>query len=389
MCDRPILIDNPYRGLSHVGLNFLHDTKSLKISVPCGNCRTCISLRQCYYVQRCQMESLDHHLFMLTLTYRDKYIPFTIVNDRKLYYPDWSDVQKMLKRLRNRGLKFSYMFCSEYGSRHHRPHFHAIISVPKGVKDNRNDIRNLEEKLQNMFLGEWRRNYGSDKKPIYKDLCEKIFSFRGRTFDLHYIDPVSTANGEQDVAFYVTKYIFKADKWVDRLKSALKLNLPHDEFIKVWKLLRPHACISKSFGSPQSPNVIAHIRKGIDFSRSSNALFPFFINPLTGATFPLAPYYQRKFITLDDAFFFFVQNHGDSEDATQDMELRNLTKERLNEISLNEIRHIINSRLTNYDFNYDSKIKNFSSETFQEDTCFSDCDSPLPDDWQSDFGNSF
>lgn len=393
MCDSPILIDNPYKGLSKVGLNFLHDTKSLKIAVPCGNCRTCISLRQSYFVQRCQMESLDNHLFMLTLTYSDKMIPSVKVNGHILRYPDWTDVQKMFKRLRNRGLKFSYLACSEYGSKHHRPHFHAILSVPKGPNDRRNDIRNLEEKLQNMFLGEWRRNYGSDKKPKYKDLCEKIFSFRGRTFDLHYIDPISSENGEQDVAFYVTKYIFKSDKWVDSLKSALKFNCSPEDFVKYWKLLKPRACVSKRFGSDdpkrKTDSVRFHIRKGIDFAKSSNSPFPFFINPLSGQTFPLAPYYQRKFITLDDALFFFKLNFPDSVDATTESEMRNLTKVKLNEVSLNKIRNLINSRLTSFDFNYDSEIENISSEALQENPCVSYCFDSLPDDWQNDFFDSF
>ena len=47
-----------------------------------------------------------------------------------------SDFQKFIKRLKqillrnyNYGKKFSYMYCSEYGSFTHRPHFHALVFI--------------------------------------------------------------------------------------------------------------------------------------------------------------------------------------------------------------------------------------------------------------------
>lgn len=387
MCDRPIFIDNPYKGLKHVGLNYLHDTKSLKLAVPCGNCPTCIALRQNYYIQRTQMESIGNHLFMLTLTYKDSMIRTINVNGRKLYYPDWTDVQKMFKRLRNRGLSFRYQVVSEYGSRHHRPHFHAIISVPKGPKDTYHDIKNLEEKLSNMFACEWKRNYGSDRKPIYKDLCCFVFSFKGRTFDLHWINPSATKEGESDVAFYVTKYLLKADKWVDRLKSALKLNLKPDEFEKVWKLLKPRTCISKGFGDYNNPFVRRHIRKGIELAITTDSLFPFFINPVNGNTFPLSPFYQRRFMTLDDKLHFFSKSEYD--DGYNEAIDRNPTKESLNDSRLLRIRKNVNSRLTTYDFINDSEIENLSAEALEKDIGASIGTCDLSDDWQNDFVDTF
>lgn len=61
--------------------NFLHDCKSVKIAVPCGICPSCVALRQNYFVQRCQMEELDNHLFMATFTYNRKMIPSREDND--------------------------------------------------------------------------------------------------------------------------------------------------------------------------------------------------------------------------------------------------------------------------------------------------------------------
>ena len=384
MCDRPILIDNPYLGLKNVGLNRFHDCTSQKIPVPCGNCPTCIALRQNYFIQRCQMEAIDNHLFFATFTYQSSYIPRKKVNNRILYYPDFKDVQNMFKRLRNDGLIFKYLVVSEYGSTHHRPHFHAIISVPKGDKDTYHDIMNLEHELYYKFLSEWRRNYGSKRVPIYKPLCLHICNHKGSTFDFHYVHPASSANGEQDVAFYVTKYVTKSDKWVDNLKSALKFNLEPDDFEEIWKLFKPRCNVSKGFGSYSSPKVKYHIRKGIDASlHDDKALFPYFINPVTGQTFPLAPVFQKRFLTLKDKEIFF--SRSDFEDGYHETDDRNVTKELVNDARFAKVRNSINSRLTNHSFIYDDEIKNVCPEAQIKDSCVPD----LPDSWISDFEDSF
>lgn len=382
MCDRPRLIDNPYLGLAHIGLNRFHDCTSLKLPVPCGNCPSCIALRQNYYIQRCQMEELNHHLFMVTLTYRQSMLRHLVVNGRKLYYADFTDLQKMFKRLRNRGFNFSYMAVNEYGGKHHRPHFHLLLSVPKNKDDTFHDCLNLEHRLQDLILGEWRRNYGSDKAPIYKDLCQLVISPYGRTFDLHYVNPSLTENGSSDVGFYVTKYVLKADKWVDRLKSALKLNLEPDKFQEVWRLLRPRVCISKSFGSYTDPDVISHIRKGIDFAKLiPDARFPYFINPVTGQTFPLSPLYQKRFLTVADKEVFFNRNKV-SDDGFTYSDDRNIMKENVSDNRFNHVRNVVNSRLSSYDEFYDSE------KLTQIDVSDIDVVSQseyVDDDWQNDF----
>lgn len=367
MCKSPILIDNPYLGLQLVGLNRFHDTHSLKIPVPCGNCSSCIALRQSYYIQRCQMESFSHHLFMMTLSYRESMIRFKIVNGRKLYYADFTDVQKMFKRLRNRGLKFSYLVCSEYGGKHHRPHFHAIISVSKEENQTYHDILNLESKLSDMFLGEWRRNYGSDKKPIYKNLCQLVVNRFGRTYDFHYINPISSKNGEDDVAFYVTKYVTKSDSWVDRLKSALKLNLPNEEFSELWKLFKPRACVSKTFGSYNDSKVIAHIRKGIDLSLNSDSKFPYFVHPWSGQTFPLSPLFQKRFLTMSDKEIFF--SRSEFSDGYCESEYYDNNSISVADKKLANIRKQINSRLNSYDYSYDfEQTQNLCPEALESNS---------------------
>ena len=315
---------------------------------------------------------------MMTLTYRQSMIRYKVVNGRKLYYADFTDVQKMFKRLRNRGLKFRYMVVSEYGGNNHRPHFHAIISVPKGSKDTYHDILNLEYKLSNIFIGEWRRNYGSDKKPKYKPLCQLIISHRGRTYDFHYINSGLSKDGEADVGFYVTKYCLKADEWVDRLKSALRLNLKDTEFTEIWKLLKPRITISKGFGNYNSPDVQQHIRKGIDLAIASESTYPFFINPVNGSTFPLARVYQKRFFTVDDKLKLF--SNGDYEDGFSPTKPTDLNSPVVADEKLNNIRNIINSKLTSYHEISDEQFSNLSSEQMEVDT---DIPTFVVDDWSS------
>lgn len=310
MCTSPIYIDNPYKGLSRIGFNRYHDCTSLKIPVPCGNCPTCVRLRQSYLVQRCQMESISHHLFFITLTYSNRFIPKKSINGFELNYFNWKHLQDMFKRIRkNYDLpNLSYIAVSEYGGKRHRPHAHLILSYPDNG-ESYGDIINLERKLHHIFLTEWRVNLGSTRVPIYYPLCDYIVTPKGRTFDLHYINPRATAKGEEDVAFYVTKYVLKASDYVDKLKSALRLNLSPEKFEKNWRYFKPRCNISKGFGDWKNPLVKAHIRRGIEASVSNAEFtFPLFINPVTGTTFPLAPYYRRKFLTIREQEIFYQRN---------------------------------------------------------------------------------
>lgn len=390
MCDSPNLIKNPFYGLEKVGINFLRDTTSAYIPVPCGHCATCIALRQSYFVQRCQCEQFDNYLFMGTLTYQQSMIPIIEVNGRKLKYPDWSHVQKMIKRIRQNYdlLSFRVYFVSEYGSEKHRPHFHFILSYPKTEKDERlqrYEAMNLEKKFFDLFLKEWRVNVGSRRNPLYKPLCRYVVKNGRSTYDLHYIDPSLTDAGEADVSFYVTKYILKSDKWLDRLKSALKLNLSPDEFEKVWKLLKPKCCPSKCWGNPDSENTKRHIRKGIELAKESQSEFPFFINPVSGQTFPLSPFYQKRFYTLQDKFHFFYNSDSSYVDGTHDSEIRNMTQVNLKENRLQIIRDKLDYDSNSYDYIYDdedffmdetTQVQNFESPYF------------LPDNWNSDFSDT-
>lgn len=95
--------------------------KSVKL--PCGKCPACKLEKSRQWAVRIMHESKFHKQnCFITLTYAPAYLP----SDGKLVK---SDVQKFIKRLRKRhpGSVIRYYFVGEYGRKHHRPHYHAII----------------------------------------------------------------------------------------------------------------------------------------------------------------------------------------------------------------------------------------------------------------------
>lgn len=250
------------------------------------------------------MEALSHDLYFGTLTYNNESLPSLNVGEFHLNYVDISDWQKMIKMIRKHENlpPFKYFLVSEYGGRRHRPHIHFILSFPKVESQRLAEKRSFEIRLFNIFLKNWRRNInGNRRNPDWQSLCTYKRTLKSYNYDLHYLDPYATSKGLDDVAFYVSKYCLKYDKWVDKLKSKLYFNLPEAVFTKAWDLIRPRRLLSKGFGSPSDSKVIAHINKGIELALNDpTALFPYFISPVNGATFPLSPYYSDKFLTLKD-----------------------------------------------------------------------------------------
>lgn len=324
MCISPIRIRNPNYGISHLKYK---DTVSAFINVPCGFCGECVAIRQFNIVQRLQCEAINNHLFMATLTYNEDSMPwYHFSNGRCVRYADVVDVQNMMKRLRkyNRfGRPFRYFGVCELGSKRARPHFHIVFLVRKDSKDDNLSILNLEKTLFDAVLLEWRRNYGSRKHPDYRPLCTYVRKFvRGKlrsTFDLHYVRPDPSDGSSDNVAFYVSKYLCKPSSHERRLQQALHLNLPEDEYISVWSKIRPRYFASLGFGvngelTPfgiePDPDVVSHIRRCVDLSKSDSD-FPQFFNRCTGQGFPLARYYKSKFYCFNssDQEFFWNKSH--------------------------------------------------------------------------------
>ena len=140
------------------------------------------------------MESLNHHLFFCTLTYCDNAMPFVVTSRGKsVRYADIRDFQNMVKRIRQAdlfGRPFRYLAVSERSSKG-RPHYHVIWSVNKCDDDDYTTCLQLETKLYDAVLSQWKRNKGSDKYPLWQPLCNYkcIYTRNGRksNFDLHYM----------------------------------------------------------------------------------------------------------------------------------------------------------------------------------------------------------
>ena len=293
MCSSPITIPNPYYKLGNKGLNFLHDTVNTHIQVPCGQCHQCCSLRQAYFNQRIQMESLRSHLFMITLTYKDSALCYTGIGEYNIPYPEYSDISLMMKRIRKRlDHPIRVCFASEYGVKRKRPHYHGIIAVSKDDVDlyYKSSPSLCEQKLSQLFLSEWRRNIGSRRKPNYINLCDYVV-FRGRrTFDLHLIQPI--VNHDNDVSFYVSKYVLKYDSRISKLLTKIDLDnsLTAEDVSLLRSKIKPRLVCSKDFGSPDFPAIRDYITRCIEKNESE---LPQFYDLYTGQTSLLSRYYRK------------------------------------------------------------------------------------------------
>lgn len=318
MCISPVRIRNPnYHSKNPFALKY-HDTSSLMINVPCGHCPDCVSLKQMSFTQRVQMESLDNHIFFCTLTYNNDAMPYVETSQGvRLRYAAVDDVQRMIKRLRKQdyfGRPFRYAAVSERGSRSSRPHFHILFFVKRLPDDSFGDILNLEHCMFDAVKLEWRRNLGSTRNPIWQPLFTYVRKMvRGRlnmNFDLHYVNPRTSPNGELDVAFYVSKYMVKESQHDKKLQSALKLNLPLDEYHKIWNLVRSRTFTSVGFGFNDSDTIRSYLRNCIEDSKKVSD-FPSFFNKDSGQSFPLSRYYKTKgdIFSVDDFDFFWKKRH--------------------------------------------------------------------------------
>ena len=270
------------------------------------------------------MEGLNQHIFFCTLTYNNAQIPELVLenpnNPNKPYnirYTDYADVCNMIKRIRayNRfGRDFRYLAVTELGSKKGRPHVHILFFVPKEKNDTFTDIINLEKKMFDSVLLEWRRNYGSKRNPDYQPLCTYIRRMTRRglstTYDLHYCNPVATDGGIADVGFYVTKYMTKPSKRAERLQQALHLNLEENDYERIWNKIKPRCFASLGFGLNPTINPKTHKIESIDqdiktyLKRCISKTIgeydgPRYINPHDGKIFPLARYYYNVGEILD------------------------------------------------------------------------------------------
>lgn len=91
---------------------------------PCGRCLSCRINRAEEWTFRIRMELEDKTKEgdFITLTFDDeKSTP------QQRTWLDKNELVKFIKRLRKGGLKLKYFACGEYGEKHQRAHYHAII----------------------------------------------------------------------------------------------------------------------------------------------------------------------------------------------------------------------------------------------------------------------
>lgn len=138
MCTSPTLIKNPNFGRKDK-LAYVVDTVSQYIPVPCGHCGECIRKKATDVLQRAQLEELFGWPFFISLSYSPEGLPhYQCSNGYQIPYADVSDVQYMLKRLRNSNAltrKFRYYAVTELGSKKGRPHVHILMFLERYPED--------------------------------------------------------------------------------------------------------------------------------------------------------------------------------------------------------------------------------------------------------------
>lgn len=342
MCLHPITIDNPYFGLNpSVHTNYLHDCTHSKIEVPCGHCQQCYNVKQNAVIQRFIIENMVSDFFFCTLTYNDDTIPFKLIDGKRYLHPGYRDLRCFIKRVEKSGIlgKFKYYAVSEYGGRRHRPHFHVIFALDKlrGSTPQETYMLNKsrEINLHDKVLAEWRRNIGSSRCPEYIPLCTYIFDRNTgrRNFDFHFVSALNNSYTNTDAmdntAFYVSKYVLKLSQYELNLKRYLFATHP-EEFSELWKHFGTRSYMSKSFGRCDTPEQLAHIRKGIEYAINTKRGHPAFINPSTGQIFGLSMYYKSKHYTYMDATRMYLEMSDtaktvDTQQVTNDETIHDFT----------------------------------------------------------------
>lgn len=105
------------------------DGSPLQVYWTCGSCIECYKKRALEWCTRVghELASYDDSIFV-TLTYDDKKLVYDSLGNPSYRY-DYTDFQDFMKRLRQRipNQRIRYFTSLEYGGKHGRLHFHAII----------------------------------------------------------------------------------------------------------------------------------------------------------------------------------------------------------------------------------------------------------------------
>lgn len=265
MCLQPVYIRNPFKdrvkNISYSGGVYdapllLYSHKD-KIQVPCGKCSEC---RNSYFqsiFQRAVVESRSSYMYFVTLTYDNKHIPCIDIGGKLFYYTDYSDVQLMIKRLRNQNVldrEWRYLCVNEYGDAKLRPHVHLIFFVSKLDTDDVLTPYNIEKILFDNIGPNFAKNVGSKKKPVYEQLFTYRCGWKNGVFRSNYFvkyvdigDDIQTDTTYKTIN-YLIGYVNKPQK-IDGLLNNLLTTYSDYEFVKrVKNVLSSKVRYSKGFG---------------------------------------------------------------------------------------------------------------------------------------------
>lgn len=141
--------------------------------VPCGKCSQCLEDKRFSYEVRCYYEYIkckerNGVSLYVTFTYNEDNVPYITVNGIKIRVFDKTHVQKFLDALRKRikrkyGVNLSYLWCSEYGGKTHRPHYHSILNVDGKISHNK--LRKWIKQLWKYGFVKFGDNFGVINRP--------------------------------------------------------------------------------------------------------------------------------------------------------------------------------------------------------------------------------
>lgn len=163
------------------------------IVVGCGKCEMCRNKKSSEIVRRLQFHSTTYksNPYFVTLTYDDVNCPSDGVCRRH--------VQLFLKKLRLEYKDITFAYCSEYGSRSYRPHYHLLVwGVPSS---NNIDLVN--------FYSACRDAWCVDNRVVGADDVKRVTSVGSLKRTQRGLVNVQLTDGKKALYRYVGKYITK------------------------------------------------------------------------------------------------------------------------------------------------------------------------------------
>lgn len=164
MCLSPVVIPNHRK-------DYTHKLHCACVTVPCGVCEECLSLKKTDIGIRAAFESERWFTaVMLCFTYSDEHQPYLVYDNERefaVYMPHITELVSILRRyFQRRGFgkrPFACLIGAEYGvdvNYTHRPHYHALFYLPCTI-----DAREFTELCRKIWQGQ---TYYKDKFQSFK-----------------------------------------------------------------------------------------------------------------------------------------------------------------------------------------------------------------------------